>query len=296
MAPFHTAFSLGRVSRDQFHAQLAHGARELGLWPHLGKLFRQRGFARADVDAVAVRIERGRQAVQQHIAVEDIVGTRGVLGRIETGQRRTGGVVDHDHQHRPGAAPLEPVVFGTVDLHQIAPARTALPRCTMGCPAPLRLPQALLHQPAPQRLGFHPEVVIGRQMFTRQQGPEPQVILLVQRHGTLALGQRSCTVRRLSATAMHESGIALFLKAPPESLDLAIRELEHLGRHDELQDTLLNPCHDRHAASFPCVHFDSLHRVCPPFCGQRLWGHSKRVTRGHFQSGATARTGLTGAN
>ena len=126
MAAFHPPLGLRGMGGDHLDAEFTHGMRELGFRSHIGQFLIPPGLTRAHIDTVAVWIQCRGQAVALHIALEDVVGRRGVFRGIEPGQRRGRGVINHHHEHGTRTAAFKPIMLRAIDLDQIASARAAL--------------------------------------------------------------------------------------------------------------------------------------------------------------------------
>ncbi len=140
------------------------------------------------VDAVAVGVERQRQAVAVVVAPEHIEGGASVLRVVEAGVGAVGRVVDQHQQHRARAAALEPIVLAAVELDQFADVRLALAPLAVAVTVAPPLPQALLDQPAPQCLVIQVVAVALGQVLGGQRRTEIGVTVLIQLQDRTAFG------------------------------------------------------------------------------------------------------------
>ena len=124
------------------------------------------------VYVLPVGVERSRYPVALDPAPQHSCRRPGRFLFRGPAQRRAGRIVHHVHQTTPLPSLLQPLMKASVQLHQLAKVRLALPPPPIRFSPPLSPPQpGLLHPPA-QRLRLHCQSVIASQVLARQRRPK----------------------------------------------------------------------------------------------------------------------------
>src|SRR5262249_6023559 len=102
-------------------------------------------------NAVPVSVQRQRPSVSPQPAAQQVHMRLDRAPRIETRQLPIGGIINHADEHHARAAALQPVMLGSIHLHQLAKTGTTRSTTAVRIAATAALPQTRGQQPAPQR-------------------------------------------------------------------------------------------------------------------------------------------------
>ena len=113
-------------------------------------------------------------------------------------------------------------MLATVDLHELAQARTPLTRL-VGAARPLRTgdPEPGVDHPVAQRLARDADVVPLRKLLTRQRRAEIRVVTSHALDSPLTNGRSKLPITRTSALVRNKPGCAVRAESTAQSLDLA---------------------------------------------------------------------------
>ena len=186
---------------------------------------------------MAVVIERERPAVRRHELLDQEEVAVGILGQPEQRRRNlAGGVINGRDEGEAWPAPLQPVVWAGVDLHQHARLGVARPSPPMGRGGGLpRAVQPALQQDAPDtRPGQGNALALGQQFA--------QVLMIAVPIGRL--GQREHVPPHAGRDRVGRAALAVAVpERPPargsvgrqQAPDLADGERQHLRRRPGAQ-------------------------------------------------------------
>ena len=257
--PFNAAFGLGRVSCYPPNAEFCQSAANLRGVALALELLRERGLRRRAKDAVAIRVDRPRDAIAaQHLAEEQEVPVR-VLFEPEDGPEHTSGrIVNGGEEDQAWSALLQPRTTASIHLdeaglrHPLATSPVA--RWASGP----RTPEAGRPEQALDRPAREAQAVASHEHLRQVMIVEARIRRAGEREHPVADSLREASRGGLTAVPMDERREAQPAQPGQEPTQMPQRKTQELGRRRGTKPAMLHLGEHMHAMLFPLAHDDHL--------------------------------------
>ncbi len=258
------------VSPDPLDAEFLERPSNLGLPRDAAELVieGERGVGIRAKDAMAIRVDRGREAVAaDEVAEEETIAVGVFLQAKHPAQDTAGGIIDGGEENETGAAVLEPRVVAAIELDEETRLGHALAAAPMpGGPAGAGTADAGGAQESLHRAAREPEPLA----FGEQFGEVVIIHASVAGPGKGDHLDPECSGeapgRGAAAVPMDEGREALLAQAGEKPAEVSQRDSQEPGSDPSPQGSVLDLREEMHSL---------LLLLCQ---GDRLPGHSSRVT------------------